>query len=57
MDSKEALMKMLDDHSETGLHLKQAWKVGDMQETQNFMVSDLSFQLVNVVTTLFVFKW
>ena len=41
MESKEALLKMLDEHGELGLNLKQAWKSENTQETQNFMVSNI----------------
>lgn len=38
MESKESLMKVLDEQTDISAQLKQAWKADNVQEMQNFMV-------------------
>ena len=40
-DSKEAMMKMIDESSELGQHIKKAWETQEQEETEKegFMVS------------------
>ena len=38
MESKEGLMKLLDEPGEMNSHQRHAWKAEGTQETQNFMV-------------------
>jgi hypothetical protein len=40
MESKEGLMKLLDEPGEINLHQRQAWKAEGSQDTQNFMVGE-----------------
>jgi len=39
MESRESLMKVLEEQSDVSNQLRQAWKAENMQETLNFMVS------------------
>ena len=46
MDSKEAMMKLLEDNTELGSHLQHGVKLDELQDKETFMVDFFSSTII-----------